>query len=69
MPQSNDHCFLSASTANNVNISSEFFGVCRLTQVVLEKRPLNGCSSSVVQYITKPVLTALDQTALQRLAV
>ena len=24
---------------------------CQLTQVVLEKRPLNGCSSSVVAYI------------------
>jgi len=41
----------------------------RLTQVVLEKRPLNGCSSSVVQYISKRELTVLNQTALQRLAV
>ena len=54
------HCHLIISCASKIQNGLPFW--CCLNQVVLEKRPLNGCSSSSRKYCTVIVMIVITTT-------
>jgi len=58
------HCHSITSRSSKIQNGLPFW--CRLSQVVLEKRPLNGCSSVVVVVVTQQaILGVISQPAPQ----